>query len=521
MEQNNAVEILKNTVCKLELPKINILENLYNEIPIIFLCGKSSTGKTTFLNALLNLDKKELYTSTDVSTKTEFRFKYGSVNKYIINGKDESHIPSELNDRKELYNKLNAEGLKSTIYLNEEALNNRVIVDIPGVFDFSADNTFSDNLLDEADIVYFFSRCMSKITAQEFDLLKKINNAHIPLIILFTMGDITEPDEGITRKTMPDLVRNRINTCFKNLAISHYQIISSNDFYKGKVGHGIDKIKSHIAINESQYKKIAEIGRLQIATNHYINLIESEILKATIDSEDFIRITNRQNELGFEIDRNNLNDEHLKQLKSISDEIEWFKKSCNDLIWGEKYKNIISFDSSGDITQKQNFELNWNSFWEKNNLESKLPVENFTEDVFNSVSINKEKWDELIDRFNDKYTSDGDESKTNDKTNDKKDGKKISKILTISDIVELGANLSNAKIIYNKWKFLKSVESIIAKNKIQIISKLEKKTKKEIEELIKANEKNIKISLQENISNRKLFHLKNHLEQLNKIKNDF
>jgi energy-coupling factor transporter ATP-binding protein EcfA2 len=509
MEYNIAVEILNNTVYKLELPKIKTLDNLNNEVPTIFLCGKSSSGKTTFLNALFNLDKNELYTSTDVSTKAEFRFKYGNVNKYLINGKDESIIPSELNDRKELYNKLNTDGLKSTIYLNEEALNTRVIVDIPGVFDYSADSTFSNNLLDEADIVYFFTPCMSKITAQEFDLIKKINYAHIPLIILFTMGDITEPDEGITRKTMPDLVRKRMNTCFENLEISHYQIISSNDFYKGKVENGIDKIKAHIAINESEYKKFAERGRLRISVKHYINIIESEIIQDTKDSKDFIRIVNRENELRFEIDRSNIDDEYSKRVKSFSDELEWFKKSCNDLIWGEKYSKLISIETTEILTQKQNFGSNWDSFWEKNTLKSKIPIENFTEDVFQKVSVNKGKLDKLINGLKDRYSIDADESKKTNET------------LTLFDLHDLGVNISNAKIIFNKWSFLKGINSTILKNKVQIISQLERKAKNEIEELNIIKEKNIEISLLENISNEKLLNLKSHLEQLNKINNDF
>ncbi len=51
MESLKAISILKKEVGSLGLPTINTIEYLNNAEPVIYLCGKSTTGKTTFLNA--------------------------------------------------------------------------------------------------------------------------------------------------------------------------------------------------------------------------------------------------------------------------------------------------------------------------------------------------------------------------------------------------------------------------------------------------------------------------------------
>jgi hypothetical protein len=61
---------------------------------------------------------------------------------------------------------------------------------------------------------------MAKVSTDQYELLNKISNANIPIIVLFTMGDITEPDEGITRKNLPELVKNRLDSCFSGIYIS-------------------------------------------------------------------------------------------------------------------------------------------------------------------------------------------------------------------------------------------------------------------------------------------------------------
>ena len=99
----------------------------------------------------------------------------------------------------------------------------------------TGNTSFSESMLNEADIVYFFTPCTSRIN-QEYELLKKISTANIPIIVLFTMGDDTDPDEDITRESIPNIVNNRLQTCFKDINIYHHQIISSYDFYEGVQG---------------------------------------------------------------------------------------------------------------------------------------------------------------------------------------------------------------------------------------------------------------------------------------------
>jgi hypothetical protein len=519
MEYNKAVDLLTNTVNQLDLIKIKLLDHLNNEEPIIYLCGKSSTGKTTFLNALFNMDKNELFTSTDISTKTEFRFMFGIDNVYFIDGENEKQIPPTVTERKELFKAINKEGNKYILKLNEVALNGRAIVDIPGVFDFTGNRIFSQNMLNEADIVYFFSPCMAKVSSEQYELLNKISDANIPIIVLFTMGDLTEPDEGITRKTLPDLVKNRLDSCFSGINVSHYQIISSNDFYKEKEDHGIDKLQSHIELNDTKYKEIAENGRLKRGLNYYIDLIENIIKDLEKDKFDIVNLIKRENELWYKTEQKKINDKEIEDVRNISKELEWLKNTCSDHV----FKNMFSNQNVSEKDQKEKFSNFWKEFWVKLNNESikisfetpSLPI--IKDDVFKQIEINTDKLKEIQERFTKKTEDKKENSKENKKN---KEVKKETDSITISDLIELGLNLHNATIIYNKWDFNEQVKDIISNNKESIISKINVVVKKRGEELLNEKENKIKHSLSEDITINKLTDYVQHLDVLKKIRND-
>ncbi len=519
MEYNKAVELLTDTINQLDLIKIKILDHLNNEEPIIYLCGKSSTGKTTFLNALFNMDKNELFTSTDISTKTEFRFMHGTDNVYFIDGEKEKQIPEILTERKELFKTLNIEGNKYIIKLNEVALTNRTIVDIPGVFDFTGNNNFSQNMLNEADIVYFFSPCMAKVSTDQYDLLSNISKANIPIIVLFTMGDITEPDEGITRKTIPNLVKNRLDSCFRGINIAHYQIISSNDFYKAKEEHGIDKLQSHIELNDTKYKEIAENGRLKRGLNYYIDLIGNNIEDLEKDKFDIVNLIKRENELWYKSEQTNINNMEIANVQNISKELEWLKNTCSDHV----FKNMLSNQNVSEKDQKEKFSNFWKEFWVKLNNENinisfetpSLPI--IKDDVFKQIAINADKLKEIQERFTKKTEDKKENSKENKKSKEKK---KASESISITDLIELGLNLYNATIIYNKWDFNDQIKDIISNNKESIISKISVAAKKREEELLNEKENKIQHSLREDITTNKLTDYVQHLEVLKKIRND-
>lgn len=473
MKNIKAISLLKKEVEKLSFPTINTLKYLNNVEPVIYLCGKSSTGKTMFLNALFNMDKDELFTSTDISTKTEFRFQFDEVENIINSDGKVINLPTEVNERKELFKLLNKEGDKYIVSLNQKALCGRSIVDIPGVFDFNRNDVFSKQMIDEADIICFFTPCNAKINPFEHELLKSISEAGIPIIVLFTMGDITEVDEGITRKTIPNLVKERLGTCFNGINIFHYQIISSIDFYKGKDTNGIDKLQSHINDNDVNYKKIAERNRLKRTITYYIDLIEKRLDQLKDDSDTFIMLVKRKSQLWIETEKKKVLEDHYKTMSSISADLTWLFQNCEDIIYGKFYNKLFSKQNLSLNEQKEKFQSNWNEFWtqfteEFNFLQVRVPrLPDFDEDLFKQISIDINSLKELIDK----------NLKSNLKNKNKKDNsdnkESESKKMSLSSFIEiakaLGVNIDNATILFKKWSFLNSINDIVKNNEKEFI----------------------------------------------------
>ncbi len=553
MNYKNSIVELEKTIIDLELSKIKILDYLNTSEPIIYLCGKSSSGKTTFLNALFNFDKNELYTSTDISTKTEFRFIHGVENVYSVKGENEKPIPSSLEERKELFKNINKEGNKYIIKLFQEALNGREIVDIPGIFDFTGNTSFSENMLNEADIVYFFTPCTSRIN-QEYELLKKISFANIPIIVLFTMGDDTDPDEGITRESIPNIVNNRLQTCFKDINIYHHQIISSNDFYEGIEGHAIDQLKSHIEQNDSKYAEIAKIGRFKRAFTHYINLIRNRTVELEKDKVEMIHLIKRENELWLQTEKDKNKNKTIKDVRNISDELEFLEDMCNKLVFGDYYKNVVLEQSRSNKEQKEKFIANWGGFWlklksENENLSISIPsLPQFNEDVFKEISIKTDKLKEIQKSFskktevksskplskdikeanNKEVKSSNNEVTKKESSNEKPDIKgsetkesRLTKEDVATILIELGLNINNAKILWDKWSFTQNIKSSIEEQKENMINQLNLIEDKIDNELLTESNTKVQQALNIDVTSLKLDKFREHLIKLEKITNDF
>jgi GTPase Era involved in 16S rRNA processing len=524
MRNKIAIKVVNEEIETLGLPKISSLGYLNNEEPIIYLCGKSSTGKTTFLNALFNFKKDELYTSTDISTKTEFRFKYGLEEKITTIESKEITLPTTYIERKKLFESLNREGEKYIINLDEKTIVGRTIVDIPGVFDFKRNNNFSNQMLNEADIVYFFTPCTGKINSTEHELLKNISNAGIPIIVLFTMGDLIDADEGITRKTMPNLVESRLKTCFVGINISHHQIISANDFYKGKELHGIDKLQVHINSSDHDYKIIAEDKRLKKSVNYYIDLLNERIINLEKESKTFINLVYRENELWQEAEKKNVDDEKHKTINALESELNWFYKNCEDIIYGKSYSKIFRKVAFSLEEQKEKFETTWSDFWLQTNegFDFSIPkLPDFNLELFEQVTIDLDKFKSIMGS-----ESSTAENKDSSKNSNKKEQKETTVVkdnsikktepkkneatpkgakadkLSLADFVvlisEVGLNLKNGRIIYKKWSFLFDVKEIIENHKKEFNKQLDIEFKKKTDDIEIEMKQRIDKSLLEN-----------------------
>lgn len=510
MRELENIDLLKESIVYLELPEIETLKYLNNLEPIIYLCGKSSTGKTTFLNALFNMKRDEMFTSTNISTKTEFRFKYGLEEKIEESNGNIIKLPDNYQDRKSLFKSLNEKDETYTITLYQEALKNRTIVDIPGVFDFKRNELFSNRMLDEADVIYFFTPCRAKINESEFELLNKISQAGIPIVVLFTMGDITDVDEGITRKNMPKLVEKRLDYCFKSIEIAHYQIISSNDYYKNKGSHGINILKQHIGENDFKYKKIAEENRLKRSLEHYLDLIEKKLINLKNDSDNYKSLVKRENQLWYSSEKIILDKEKEKTIHKLNIDLDWLEKNCKEQI-------LSSF--SADTThheQARRFETNWNKFWNTlnddfdflQNINTNPPP--FSDDLFEKISFDLEKIKEFFDNETEK------EKNINNQIEEDKNRKegldKFSQLIekiknlfenkTWGDFLSLGIkagiNIKNIKLLWKKLSYLKEINSIINQAKDDALLQTNNEFELRIAQLENQRDSKIENSMSEN-----------------------
>lgn len=509
-----SIEILNRVVLELELERIKLLDNLTHTEPVIYLCGKSSTGKTTFLNALFNFEKNTLYTSTDISTLTEFRFKFGKEDSFQKNGDKPSPLPLDLTDRRRLFSELNKEGHKYTIQLSSPALQGRTFVDIPGVFDFKDNNEYADQILDEADVVYFFNPCLSSISSQEVELLQKISNAGISIIILFTMGDITEPSEGITRKTLPDFVDNKILAQLPGIQIKHYCIVSSNDYYKNKDSHGLNEVQNHIVAKGREYKEFSKENRLARAILFYDKIISETIIELEKDLSDLENLIQRENELWFESAKREEDIIKSKRERELIDDIDSVIHSIYQNVFGDRFTEIISFSDSP--SNYESFIQKWNKTWEDlrekydylQMIRLELPV--VSDYVFKRITVNGEKINELMKRFSSKKDVEKrEESKTD------KNGKNENKpSITIEDLYELGVSIENARVLFGKFEFYNKCKDLLKKASDAGLDQIESSYFTVIQTLEEQKNEKISYSLNHNETSNKLLVYKGMAEEL-------
>lgn len=513
MKNNQGAATLLNTVSELNLPQDKLLDHLPGSAePVIYLCGKSSSGKTTFLNALLQRERDEFPASTNISTETQFRFTHGSNQTYLLNGSVEQPVPEDINERKNLFRQLNTAGSHCTIRLNEKALEGRTIVDIPGVLDFRGNARFTENLMAEADIVFFFSPSLAKVSSQEYEILKTISEAEIPLVVLFTMADITEPDEGITRQTLPDHIANRLKTCFSDINITHSQLISSADFFKGKDTHGLTELLSFLQSNELELLKKASDRRLKRALVHYTGILSDKITDLQTENSTHENLLKRESDLKYSAAARDLDNQAEDQRIKISNELSWLKNTIQTAF----FKSLTETDLTSLEKQKQNFNTIWERFW--HDLQQSHPqfitvvpsVPMLDGEVFKPLEGNFKKMDDIKKFFT--KTKDKDDKKGTKKSPEEKNNSSTEeKASLVSLLVQMGLNLKNATLLYEKWKTWNHIEMQINGIQDHIIMTLKSNLEKQKTKLQLENEDSLQTALHDNPIFKNLERYKLHL----------
>ena len=504
MDRDGAIKLLKNAISELKMPRNSLLNGLDRKEPTIYLFGKSATGKTTFLNALLNRQKDEFFTSSNVSTQSEFRFIYGKEPAYKVEDDDKQGLPQTYNERKKLFAKINREGKKIVIELPEAALSGRKIVDIPGILDYAHKGKYLSEMIEDADIVCFFTPCIGKIDRQEYDILREISAALIPIILLFTMSDITEPDEGITRKTLPEFIGNRLDTEFVNIEISAHFMVSAIDYYKGREKHGINDFIDHIKLNEKKYLENAIQGRLRRLYGYYIKYLEDRVIGIGRDVEDLKYLISRENEIWYENEMAKIKNEEKIKKREIDRELMWLKRNIKQQLFGVSLNKVKNGKEKNDRQSRINYFIAmWKDYWSRiqsydvralPDIPTLPPIPNA---LFNELYIDKNKLNILEKKIFD---------------SDYRDKK-----IEIKDIVDIGINLSNAAIIFSHIMYFRELSQIMDDKEKEILIRVENLTKEKEKELKEVREKKTKDAISENDIVKRFNIYKNHLEKLKKV----
>lgn len=518
MKNNQVAATLLNTVNELNLSQDKLLDHLPGSAePVIYLCGKSSSGKTTFLNAVLNRERDEFLEGTNISTASQFRFMHGSNQTYLLNDGVEQPVPEDINERKNLFRQLNTAGSYCTIRLNEKALEGRTIVDIPGVLDFTGNTSFTENLMAEADIVFFFSPTLGKVSNPEYEVLKTISEAEIPLVVLFTMADITEPDEGITRQTMPDHIANRLKTCFSDINVTHYQLISSADFFKGKDTHGLSELLSLMHSNELELLKKASDGRLKRALVHYTGILSDKITDLETENSTHENLLKRETDLKYSAAARDLENQTEDQRIKILNELSWLKNTIQTAL----FKSLTNNGLTSSENLKHNFKTTWESFWHDlqqshPNLITTVPtVPMLDAEVFRPLEVNVEKMAEIKKFFN-KIKDKDDEQDSNKAPGKKNSSSTEAKASLLDILVEMGLNLKNATLLYEKWKTWNQIEKQINGIQDQIVITIKSNLENQKTKLQLEKEESLQTALHDNPIFNNLERYKLHLMILSK-----
>jgi len=430
-----------------------LLENLENDNKFtVFLTGKSGSGKTMLINAILNLNE-EFYVSSKVSTLTQFRVYYGNKFEYSFSNSSYQEFPDDIEERKQKLRELNNSNKIVYIHNSDSILKYMDIIDIPGFFDFRNKNEYLNELFIEADIVLFFKPYNEMITPEEKQFLNSLTEKNIQYCVLFTKTDITNRVEGLNQKTIPDFVKNHSKSYGEYL---EYFLISAKK-YRETIG---------------ELKKYLISNYLDISNNSITNKIE-RVKRQYIDSiNDFIKTL--LNKINVEVEREkDIFDKNQIEIQiKMMEQKEILEINITDNK-NNLFKNINRMLNSnrGNVDELQNL---WIGFWEKikGYLESDFSILNFhipdlpyiDKEIFEEM-MNLEDLLKLIDSNN---SNDEDDGKKKKKKNDDEDF--LSKAIEFIKKKKISGKGIKSVEIYLKRASLQKQMNEITNTKLKIIA---------------------------------------------------
>lgn len=384
------------------------LECLTDDNLVVYLNGKSGNGKTALLNAILDLKRNEFYENTNVATKTKYILSYGKEKSYRVRNENPDFrlLPVEFEERQNLLSELNNKGTDIDIKLPSELLKKIYLIDIPGFFDYTNDETFKKNLIYDAELVVFLKYFRESFSQDELSYLKELETIGIQYLLVYTFSDLFEPKE-VTYEEYYDFLLDRSKSLPKPLEVFW---ISVEEFYRNPQKGKLIELKEYIT---KEYRIIKNKSCETRKQNIRSYITEALNEKISFNMAIIINELKKRKDLGeVDISRESLKQKDLRDelLNHINEETESLYMSIYNYLYS-KEKNEIGLQET------------WKNSWKGliaylKNYSSLLNNSIF--DVPTLPEVNKRILDCSIDLYEDISNLINDLSSNNDKDDTKR-----------------------------------------------------------------------------------------------------
>ena len=255
-------------------PQVASIENIVAETSaplLIMVMGEFSTGKSTFINALLKKDIAKIGATPTTAVIT--KLSYGTTDKIEVVFRDGTKRNYSANEFENLTSESNAQynNLREQIeyvarYLPIDLLKNMTLVDCPGLNSIKAahENT-TRNFMNKADSVIWLFDAKNPAKQTEFTAFKNLNPRLKPVVILNKTDTIDEEDgRSSVASTIADIerkLRNNKLTAQKIIGISArmaLQGVQRNDrrlISASNIDEFFGFLESKVFANRDEYKQ--------------------------------------------------------------------------------------------------------------------------------------------------------------------------------------------------------------------------------------------------------------------------
>ncbi len=381
----NAMEYLRNTDNILEIKRqLNILFDSIHSPFLVTILGEFSTGKSTFINALIN--KNLLAMKIRPTTATITKLHYGNENKLEVMYNDgsikifdktdlhaltvESYV-----DEKDIMHDIHYVSLT----VDEELLRNIDIADTPGFNSNNAHHTkITSNFIAYADAVIWLFDANQMAKKSTFDLINEYCKYEKPIGII---NKIDQIDEDEREEIIQDLIKTLEPHTNSVFAISSKMAIDQNDDKRER--SGINSVRDYFikAVIPSAVKnksKIILIKLIQIIIllneekRHlvdWINKFEKKIDQHEADSDKYDERLKNHN-YSAEKFENDMANEEVTYYDILNNMDKYFIGRKIPETINDKTKNLIS---NYESLEKNNVKINK---WGSNIDENEVALEN-------------------------------------------------------------------------------------------------------------------------------------------------